>query len=629
MLRKKEGTDTPSIVASSHAVSLVKALPVESQPVPSYSSLASGFSVIHSVPVVPVAPAEIVPPISPGTVPVGAKTGPPAVPLSSGTLRAFRTAFLWKDDPTTGADAVGFVDWHCDGAHLAFSLTPDALNRTFTDLSSSVRGDAPLALVAGNETPSDHPALPLGTDLQAAAVATPKEKHELPSLIPSEAFIQTWARNSVSTLAFVNATTAGYCNLSIPGDLASGTRAHALTLAFTSGTASGAESKTMAAALSSSISSLSIPLVKDLLQEGSALASLPMAEPISDVVTLNAAAFLSGIERILHPCQPSQPTLVATDDTLDFLPWGTIVASAIALEFIRREYFAPHRKNPFALEATLAALRLSSPDSTREEMRMTQSLEDLLALLNSGDQAAVEETMRQFEPFLHQVVCRHIPLGLRSKFDPEDIVQSVWRTLLHGFREADRQFVDVDHLRTFSPGPRVTVFWTASANIAGITRTNNRSPNWTPTRHRPRTDPGPGRLLQRQELWEQVLALCPFRTSGIAALRREGHSLDEIAALSGLHRDSIRRAFPGPRSPIGLHTLDGHPYLRHGQLRNVMASAGPNADRSASLPPERLVVARHCERRPGGPVHRGNDDGLGRGKTSPRRGLLLTASGTQ
>ena len=172
---------------------------------------------------------------------------------------------------------------------------------------------------------------------------------------------------------------------------------------------------------------------------------------------------------------------------------------------------------------------------------MTDSLENLLALLGSGDPAAAEETFRQFEPFLRQVVRRHFTPGLRARFDSEDIVQSVWVTLLQGFRQARWRFADANHLRAF-------LIKATRNRFLDRVRQHNRSAGHEqplaelePDEMPAARDSRPSQLAQGEELWQQILALCPPEHQQLVRLKREGLSLDEIARQTGLHRDSVRR----------------------------------------------------------------------------------------
>src|SRR4051812_33022393 len=78
-----------------------------------------------------------------------------------------------------------------------------------------------------------------------------------------------------------------------------------------------------------------------------------------------------------------------------------------------------------------------------------EPLDEFLAKLCSGDEAAAAQAFLEFEPFLRKAVRRQLPPRLRAKFDSCDIVQSVWGDVLTGFREAGWRFANAAHLRAF------------------------------------------------------------------------------------------------------------------------------------------------------------------------------------
>jgi RNA polymerase sigma-70 factor (ECF subfamily) len=57
----------------------------------------------------------------------------------------------------------------------------------------------------------------------------------------------------------------------------------------------------------------------------------------------------------------------------------------------------------------------------------------------------------------------------------------------------------------------------------------------------PAAGPAPSEEAQAAELWEQLLGLCPPAHRELLRLKREGYSLAEIAAQTGLHPSSARR----------------------------------------------------------------------------------------
>src|SRR5438105_15053033 len=79
----------------------------------------------------------------------------------------------------------------------------------------------------------------------------------------------------------------------------------------------------------------------------------------------------------------------------------------------------------------------------------TDALENLLAELSSGDDAAIEQAFVAFEAYLRMVVRRQLSADLRAKFDSVDIIQSVWVHILDGFREAGWRFENAAQLRAF------------------------------------------------------------------------------------------------------------------------------------------------------------------------------------
>jgi RNA polymerase sigma-70 factor (ECF subfamily) len=164
----------------------------------------------------------------------------------------------------------------------------------------------------------------------------------------------------------------------------------------------------------------------------------------------------------------------------------------------------------------------------------------LAVLAGAAGPVRAEQVFLAYEPFLRMVVRRQLPPRLRAKFDSTDVVQSVWVDLLRGFGEAGWRFADPAHLRAF--------LTTATRNrfidrlrqhqkaldreqpLAGI------DPEVPPSRQ-----PRPSEVVQAEELWEQVLALCPPNHRELVRLRKEGLPLAEIAARTGLHESSVRR----------------------------------------------------------------------------------------
>jgi RNA polymerase sigma factor (sigma-70 family) len=168
-------------------------------------------------------------------------------------------------------------------------------------------------------------------------------------------------------------------------------------------------------------------------------------------------------------------------------------------------------------------------------------LETLLVKLNSGDSGAAEEIFLAFEPFLRMVVRRQISARLRAKFDSVDVVQSVWADVLDGFRGAGCRFTDAGHLRAF------LIRATRNRFIDRLRQHRCSLEHELPLAGADSEDlpssrePRPSEVVQADDLWEQMLALCPPAHHELLRLKQRGLPLAEIAARSDLHESSVRR----------------------------------------------------------------------------------------
>src|SRR5262249_45365181 len=140
---------------------------------------------------------------------------------------------------------------------------------------------------------------------------------------------------------------------------------------------------------------------------------------------------------------------------------------------------------------------------------INKPLDELLEKLTSGDAEAAERVFLTYEPYLRVVVRRHLSPSLRAKFDSVDVVQSVWADVLRGFREAGWRFADAAHLRAFLVRltrhrfiDRLRQHRRAAEREQSLT-----GGDWEETLAA--TDPRPDDVVQADELWQQILELCP------------------------------------------------------------------------------------------------------------------------
>jgi RNA polymerase sigma-70 factor (ECF subfamily) len=164
--------------------------------------------------------------------------------------------------------------------------------------------------------------------------------------------------------------------------------------------------------------------------------------------------------------------------------------------------------------------------------------ESLLARLTEGDDAAAERVFREYEPYLRVVVRRQLSPHLRAKFDSLDVVQSVWADLLRGFRSGEWDFSSAARLRAF------LVQLTRNRFLDRVRHHEHVLDHERPLVGEPSVPtagPTPSQVAVAQELWEEMLALCPPEHHELLRLKRQGLPLAEIAARTGLHEGSVRR----------------------------------------------------------------------------------------
>jgi len=168
----------------------------------------------------------------------------------------------------------------------------------------------------------------------------------------------------------------------------------------------------------------------------------------------------------------------------------------------------------------------------------------LLDRMTAGDVAAAEQLFLTFEPYLRKVVRRQLPDYLRRKFDSVDVVQSVWADLLRGWGEPGRTVPTADYLKAFLVrATRNRFIDRVRQHQAVLAYERPAEGDFDPVAYGPDPAPPASELAQADELWEQMLALCPPEHRDALELRRQGCTLEEVAARTGLHEGSVRRIF--------------------------------------------------------------------------------------
>ncbi|HKI34545.1 MAG TPA: sigma-70 family RNA polymerase sigma factor [Gemmataceae bacterium] len=174
-------------------------------------------------------------------------------------------------------------------------------------------------------------------------------------------------------------------------------------------------------------------------------------------------------------------------------------------------------------------------------MATPDPLDILLTQLSVGDAEAAQRVFETYEPYLRVVVRRHLTPALRAKFDSMDIVQSVWADLLTGFRSNSWRFANPAQLRAFlvrvTRNRLIDRVRQQQMSLRLEQRLGIDDLHELPQARPPQV----ADQLEADEMWQRLLVLCPPRHRDLLELKRQGLSLAEIAARTGLHEGSIRR----------------------------------------------------------------------------------------
>lgn len=168
-------------------------------------------------------------------------------------------------------------------------------------------------------------------------------------------------------------------------------------------------------------------------------------------------------------------------------------------------------------------------------------LDCLVAKLSSGDMSAAEPLYLEFEPYLRMVVRRNLPRRLRTKLDSADVVQSVWAKLMAGLHNAEWDFANAAQLRAFLlKATRNRLIDRVRQHRQALEREQPLTDTVPANMPRSR-EPRASEVAQADDLWQQMLLLCPPEHHELLRLKCQGLPLADVAARTGMHVDSVRR----------------------------------------------------------------------------------------
>lgn len=177
--------------------------------------------------------------------------------------------------------------------------------------------------------------------------------------------------------------------------------------------------------------------------------------------------------------------------------------------------------------------------------RSPETFPDLMRELRAGSQEAARKIFEQYGEFIYRAVRRRLNRELRSKFDSQDFVQSVWASF----------FANVEQVRTFDePDDFIRYLARMAANKVidesrrqfGRERNVNREQRLLDATNDDKpiyisNTPTPSETVMAKEQWERMAADQPVREQNVLRLRAAESTFAEIARRLNVNERTARR----------------------------------------------------------------------------------------
>ncbi len=177
--------------------------------------------------------------------------------------------------------------------------------------------------------------------------------------------------------------------------------------------------------------------------------------------------------------------------------------------------------------------------------RMATEPDGLFARARAGDQDAWEQLFRTCYPKVVRVVRRKLNPPMRSLYDSTDFASDVLKSLAAKCEQFD--FPSIDSLMKFlkqAAEQKVIDEYrrrhTRKRDI-NLEQRIEAGPNGSGAADLRSTDPSPSTIAQVDEQWERIRSPLDDEGRAILDLKREGHTNEEVARLTGLSIRKVQR----------------------------------------------------------------------------------------
>jgi RNA polymerase sigma-70 factor (ECF subfamily) len=176
----------------------------------------------------------------------------------------------------------------------------------------------------------------------------------------------------------------------------------------------------------------------------------------------------------------------------------------------------------------------------------------LMARLRAGGDEAAAAVFRRFANRLIGLARTHLDARMRAKVDPEDVIQSVYRSFFVRHAEGQLELESWDGLWSLLTvmtvrkcGRHREKFFAARRDLRREDRGEGATDHLTP-RH-----PGPEEAAALADLLETLLAGLDERPRLVVSMRLQGHTLEEIAAACGVTDRTVSNILAQLRERLG------------------------------------------------------------------------------
>jgi RNA polymerase sigma factor (sigma-70 family) len=170
-------------------------------------------------------------------------------------------------------------------------------------------------------------------------------------------------------------------------------------------------------------------------------------------------------------------------------------------------------------------------------MSSSEEFVDLMCQVRNGSQVAAWRLLEIYGGHVLKVIRRSLNYQLRSKFDSQDFVQTVWKSF---FRDRDRL------IAMESPEQLIGYIRSVARNkVIDETRRRNTA-KFNVAREECFDDaissqPRPSEIAVVRETWDRLMESQSDEHRRVVEMRFQGYTFDEIAAELGINERTARR----------------------------------------------------------------------------------------